>query len=169
MEDMLKDPMFFYAIAFAVFVSLAFVKGRKPLLVWLDGEVQKIRDELDQARALRAEAESVLADYTARQATALAEAEAIISHAKIEAERLRVKAETDLRHRLAMQEQQAAARIRNAETAAIASIRNAAIDRAVEAARATLASGLDEAAAAHLMDQAIASLPASVVVTPKAA
>jgi F-type H+-transporting ATPase subunit b len=159
MSGLMQNPMFFYGIAFVIFLALAFKYGRKPLVDWIDSEILKIRNELDQASKLRAEAETMLAEYKAKQAAAMAEAEAIIAGAKDEAARLRAQAEADLKESLARHEQQAAGRIRMAEADAVADVRAAAIDTAMKMARETLSSRLDEATASKLIDQAIADLP----------
>ena len=156
MNGLFQNPLFFYGIAFVIFLTLAFKFGRAPLLGWLDSEILKIRNELDQARKLRAEADALLADYKKKQAAALAEAEAIVTHAKEEAARLRAQAASDLKESLAKQEQQAAARIRLAETEALEQVRNAIVDAAMKMARENLSGRLDGAASAKLTEQAIA-------------
>jgi F-type H+-transporting ATPase subunit b len=169
MSELLKDPMFFYGIAFVIFLGLAYRYGRVPFLNWIDGEILKVRRQLDEAQKLRAEAEATLAEYKARQAAALAEAEALVRHARDEAARLKVQAEADLKSSLARHEQQAIERIRLAEAAAIAEVRQRAIDLAMNAARHTLAKELQGEAAARLVDQAIADLPKSAGAKAKAA
>ncbi len=169
MKDLLKDPMFFYGIAFVIFLALAWKHGRKPILGWLDSEILKIRNELDQARKLRVEAETMLAEYKVRQATAMADAEAIVKHAKEEAAQLKAQAEADLKDALARHEQQALERIRIAETEAMAEVRAAAVDLAMDMASKTLASQMDEATAGKLADQAIADMPKPSAAKAKAA
>ncbi len=159
MSELFNDPMFMYAIAFVIFIGLAYRFARKPMLGVIDAEIIKIRDELEQARKLRADAESMMADYKVRQKEAFAQAEAIISSAKEEAERLKVNAEAELKNSLARHEQQATDRIRVAEAEALTEVRTAAIDMAMEMARKTLTSQMDETAAGKLIDQAIADLP----------
>ena len=159
MDHLLNDPMFFYSIAFVIFVSLAFKYGRAPLLGWVDGEIAKIRAELDEAKALRAEAEIALADYKLKQTAALSEAEAIIRNAQVEANRLREQAATDLQTAMARQQQQAADRIRLAEAEALTAVRRAAVDLALKMAEEQLAAGLQAGNAGGLTDQALAEIP----------
>ena len=160
MDDILKDPMFFYGIAFLIFIGLAVAKGRKPLLGWLDGEVRKISDELERARQLRTEAESLLADYTVRQAAALTEADAILAHVRAEAERFKAQAESAFAHRLKIHEQHAAERIRQAEAEAIAQVRSVTITQAVDCARETFTKRLNAAKQSALIDQAVQNISA---------
>jgi F-type H+-transporting ATPase subunit b len=161
MSELLKDPMFFYGIAFVIFIGLAYRFGRVGALSWIDGEIQKVRSQLDEAQNLRAEAEATLAQYKAKQATALAEAEALVCSAKDEASRLKAQAEADLKSSLARHEQQAIQRIRMAEASALADVRQRAIDLAMDVAQKTLQSKLHGEAASRLVDQAIADLPAA--------
>lgn len=162
MSELFNDPMAFYALAFLIFIGLAYRYGRKPMLSVLDGEIAKIRDELEQARKLRTDAEAMLADYQARQKTALAQAEAIVAGAKDEAARMKEQAEADLKTALVRHEQQAIERIRVAEAEAASEVRSAAIDLAMQMARKTLASQMDDGASSKLIDQAIADLPTLV-------
>jgi F-type H+-transporting ATPase subunit b len=169
MSDFMQDPMFFYSIALVIFLGIAYRYARKPLLGWLDGEILKIKAELDQARKLRAEAEATLAEYKIKQTVAMSEAEAIVRHAKEEALRLRARAESDLKAALERHEQQAMERIRLAEAEAMAAVRTAAIDTAMTMARSALSSQLDEATSARLTDQAITEIAKAKTAKEKAA
>jgi F-type H+-transporting ATPase subunit b len=161
MNEILKDPMFFYAIAFVLFLGLAFRYGRSGFLGWIDGEIAKVRHQLDEAEKLRLEAEATLADYKAKQAAAMADADDLIRNAKDEAARLKAQAEADLKASLARHEQQALDRIRQAEANALADVRQRGIDLAMKVAQQTLEARLQGEAGAKLVDKAIADLPAT--------
>lgn len=169
MNELLKDPVFFYGIAFVLFLALAYKKGKKPLLALLDGEIQKIRGELEQARALRAEAEATLLEYRSKQTEALNQANAILEHAKKEANQMKAQAEVDLKDALERHEQQALDRIRMVEADALASVRKSLVDMAMDTARNTLLAQMDEATAARLIDQAIHDIPKNSANKAKAA
>jgi len=155
----LQDPIFFYAVAYAGFLIVAWFFVRKPALDWVDGEVDKIRDELEQAHRLRAEAEAALAESKAKKTATIVEAEAILAHAKEESVRLHAEAAEELKFLLARHEQHALERIRHMEEDAVARIRAATVDMAMDLVRKTLAERLDEATASRLADQAIADMP----------
>ena len=159
MKDILQDPMGIYAIAFIIFLALAYKFGAKPTLAWIDGEIAKIRSELDAARQLRAEAETALADCKKKQAVAEVEAKAIVETAKQQVEAMRMQAEKDLMTALTRHEQLAAERIHMAEAQAVADVRSAAIDLAMSLARKTLSETLTNTDASKLIDQAIADIP----------
>lgn len=168
-NEILQDPMFFYAIAFTLFAGLAFVYGRKPVVGWLDSEIAKIQTELDHARHLRAEAEAALESCKAKQAEAEADAKAILSRAEHQIEAMRLQAKNDLAATLKRHEQLAAERIRLAEAEAIALVRRAAVERAMGLAREKLASSLSDSDSARLIDQAISDIPALASDQAKAA
>ncbi len=161
MNGLLQNPMFMYFIAFVIFMALAYIFGRKKATAWIDGEIAKVRAQLDDAAKLRAEAEATLAEYKAKQVATLADAEVLVRGAQDEAVRLKTQAEADLKASLARHEQQAAERIRLAEVQAMADVRTHAVDLAMKIARETLAKNLSGDAAAKMIDQAIAELPKS--------
>jgi F-type H+-transporting ATPase subunit b len=160
MKDILQDPMGIYAIAFIIFLVLAYKYGAKPAVAWIDGEIAKIRNELDAAYQLRSEAEAALAECQEKQARAEAEAQAIVASAKSQVNEMRKEAERDLSQSLARHKQLATERIHMAEAQAISDVRAAAIDLAMSIARKTLSEKLSEGDAVKLIDQAIADIPA---------
>lgn len=159
MSALTQDPMFLYAVSFFIFLALAFRYGRQPLLGWLDGEIAKIRAELDHAYQLRTEAEAALADCKAKQIQAETDAANIVNNARLQVELMRKQAEEDLAALLARHEQLAADRIRLAEAEAVADVRAAAIDLAMTLARKTLAENLPGHESSKLIDKAIGDIP----------
>lgn len=157
--EFLSDPIVWYTLAVVVFLGLLVRYGGRPILAFLDGEIAKVRAELDAAQRLRQEAETELAAARKSQAEALADAEAIVAHAKEEAARLRAQAETDLKKTLANQEQRALERIHLAEVEARESVRTAVLDMALEAARKILAEKQDPIGTERLVTQALADIP----------
>jgi F-type H+-transporting ATPase subunit b len=168
-HGLLADTYTWTIVSLLLFLGLAYRFGKKPVQGWLDGEIEKIRQQLEQAKRLRNEAEATLADYRVRQQVAMAEAEAIVTHAKAEAARLRQVAEADLQAALARHEQQALDRIRQAEREAMADVRQAVIAEAMNLAKTALAESMDQATAQRLIDQAIAEMPQLQATKAKAA
>jgi F-type H+-transporting ATPase subunit b len=80
------DPEAWVAIAFVIFIGvLVYFKIPGKLVTALDQRSAAISNELEEARRLRAEAESLLADYKQRAENAQTEAEDIIAQAEREA------------------------------------------------------------------------------------
>lgn len=156
---MIHTPEFWVAVSFVIFMALVWKKASAALGGMLDARADKIRAELDEAERLHKDAQVLLNSYQRRQADALKEAEAILTHAREEAERLRTQAAADLDASLKRREAQAMGRIAQAEAAAVAEVRNLTVDVAVSAGRRLLESSLQPAQADRLIEQSIAELP----------
>ena len=159
MGHLFADPEFWVFVAFVVLVAGLWVPLRRMLLAGLDSRADRIRDELDQARSLREEAQRALALYQDKQREAASEAQQIIAHAKAEAERIAAQSARDLEQSLDRRRRLAEERIAQEEAKALAEIRATAVDVAIAAARQVIRSELDEKRGAALIDQAIAALP----------
>ncbi|HIF08731.1 MAG TPA: hypothetical protein EYQ81_02040, partial [Sneathiellales bacterium] len=76
------DAAFWVAMAFVGLVGVAlYYKLPGTVAAILDKRADDIRKELDEARALREEAQSLLASYQRKQRDAVSEADEIIDHA----------------------------------------------------------------------------------------
>ncbi len=155
---MLEDPTFWVAIAFAAFVILAAKPITRVLFGALDARAERIRAEIEEAQALREEAQKTLAEYKRKQRDALKEAEAILDHAKVEAARLGEQAVRDLEAALERREQAAVEKIAQAEAQALQEVRDQAIEMALAATAKLIADNLDKGRADEMVDQAIRDL-----------
>ena len=167
--SLIADALVWYTLSLLIFFGLFYWKGRRPVLDWVDGEIAKVRVEFEQAKKLRAEADAALVSVRAQQQAITKEADSIIAHAQEQAAQMQNGAMEALRHSLQRREQQALDRIALAETEALAAVRRAVIDKAVAAAKATLATQLDAALIERLANQAIADVPQLAAVKAKAA
>ncbi len=130
---MFEDPTFWVAVAFLVFVVLAARPVSGALAGALDARSARIRSELEEAQALREEAQKTVAEFKRKQHDALKEAEQILDHAMVEAKRLRERSERDLEAALARREQAALDKIAQAEAQALQEVRDQAIEVALVA------------------------------------
>lgn len=124
----------------------------------LDARSAKIRNDLDEARKLREEAQSLLAEFQKKRKEAEQEAADIVTAAKREAELLvadaHKKTEEYVTRRTAMAEQ----KIAQAEREAVNEVRSSAVDIAVEAARKLLADNADVKAGEALFKSSLQEL-----------
>jgi len=156
----IHDPEFWVVIAFVLVIVLGlWKKVHVTIGSSLDARAAKIKDQLDEARKLREEAQAMLAEYQRKQRDSLQEAEGIVAHAKAEAERLAIQAAKDLEAALERRQRLALDKISLAEAKATAEVRSIAVDVAISAARQVIAQQLDQQRAGGLIDQAIAELP----------
>ncbi len=150
---------FWVAVAFGVFV-LILLYYRVPNLVAksLDDRAEAIRKELDEARRLREEAQTLLADYQKRHRNVGQEADAIVDQARREAEAFAHETRVSLKDTLERRTKQAEDKIARAETQAVDEVRAAAIDVAMAAAERILREKTAGSSGASLIDQSIRDL-----------
>lgn len=155
---MLQDPTFWVAIAFLTFVALAARPVTRALTGALDARSARIRAEIEEAQALREEAQKTVAEFKRKQRDALKEAEQILDQAKIEAKRLQERAERELEAALERREQAAMENIAQAESQALQEVREQAVEVALVATAKLLADNLGPERSGAMIDQAIRDL-----------
>jgi len=155
---MLQDATFWVALAFIVFVALAYKKVSVLATTALDQRGARIRAELDEAQRLREDAQAVLAECQKRQIEAEDEAEKILAYAREEAERVRQRADEDVQLAVKRREAQAIDRIAQAEAQAVTDIRNLATDLAISASRRLFEERLASGQPDPLIDQSVKML-----------
>lgn len=152
----LDNTDFVVLIAFVIFVGiLLYFKVPSMLTGVLDKRAEAIRAELEEARALREEAQTVLASFERRQAEVSQQAERIVAHAKEEAKIAADVAKADLEKSIARRLAAADEQIGAAEAAAVRSVRDRAVQVAIAAAGDVVAKQMDAAQQNKLIDKAI--------------
>ena len=144
-------------LAFIAFIAvLVYLKVPGKLGGALDARANDIRSELDEAKALREEAQTLLASYERKQREVAEQSERIIVTAKEEAAVAAAKAKDELKtsieRRLAAAEDQ----ITSAEAKAIQQVRDSAVSVAIGAAGDAIAAKMTAADSNALIDEAIA-------------
>ena len=124
----------------------------------LDKKIAAIRAQLDEAKALREEAEALKAEYEAKAKAADADAANIVDRAHAEAQGIIAKAGTDAEALVARRQAMAEAKIAAEERAAIDELRATTARAASAAAAKLIAERNDASSDAKLVDQAIAGL-----------
>ena len=124
----------------------------------LDDRAEAIRKELDEARRLREEAQTLLADYQKKHRNVGQEAEAIVDLARREAEAFAHETRASLKDALERRTKLAEDKIARAEAQAVDEVRASAIDVAVAAAERILREKMAGSGGAALIDQSIRDL-----------
>lgn len=148
-------------VALAMLIVIGIMLWQKvPALIarMLDAKIDTIRTQLDEAKALRIEAEAMLAEATARNAASAGDAAAIVAHAEGEAKAMLAKAEADSTDLVARRRKMAEDKIAAAERTAIAEVRATAAGVATRAAAAIIAERHGADADKALVDRTIAGL-----------
>jgi F-type H+-transporting ATPase subunit b len=154
------EPFQWVAVAMAVLLLIAIfgAKVHKTIAGGLDGKIAAIRQQLDEAKKLRAEAEALRAEYVTKIAGAEKDAEAMLANARHEADAIVAKAEADTAALIARRERMAQDKISAAERAALDELRVRAAEASTAAAARLIRERHEETADRRLADRMIAEI-----------
>jgi len=159
----LGNTDFVVLVGFILFIAvLVYFKVPDMLGGMLDKRATDIQSELDEARRLREEAQTLLASYERKSRDVQEQADRIVAHARQEAELAAEQAKTDLKDSIARRLAAAESQIASAEAAAVKDVRDRAAEVAVHAARAVVAGQMDAAKAGQMIDASIAEVGAKL-------
>ncbi len=129
------DASFWALVALILFIGVLVYFGVPAMInKSLDDRADKIRSDLDEARRLREEAQSLLAEYQRKRKDAEAEAEELVASARREAEALAKESERKTADYVARRTAMAEQKIAQAEGQAVAEVKARAVDVAIDAA-----------------------------------
>ena len=152
----LGNTDFVVLIGFLVFIGVLVYFKVFPLLTgMLDKRADGIRDELDEARKIREEAQTLLASYERKQQDVQAQADRIVATAKEEAAGAAEKAKDDLKTSIARRLAAAEDQLASAQASAIKEVRDRAAAIAVAAAREVVADQMTAKDASAMIDASI--------------
>jgi len=153
------NPVAWVALSMTVLILVAIWKKVPGMITGgLDSSIAEIRKQLDEAKALRAEAEALRKEYADKIAGAEKDAAAMIEHAKSEADAIVAKAEADTKALIKRREKMAEDKIAAAERGAVAELRTKAANAAAAAARQLIAANHNAKADKALVDEAIGGI-----------
>ncbi|HEY3697659.1 ATP F0F1 synthase subunit B [Phenylobacterium sp.] len=157
--ELFLDAHFWVGVALVVFLGILVAAGVHKLAWTALGESgRKVQAQLDEAAALRKEAQALLAQITEQRAEAERQAVAMLAAAKDEAKRLQAEAEVKLAEQIQRRGELAERRIAVAEAQATTDVKAAAADLAAQMAEQVLTERLAGAKADPLVDQALEQL-----------
>ena len=152
----LNNTDFVVLIAFIVFILvLIYFKVPKTIGGLLDNRAATIKAEIDEARALREEAQTILASFERKHKEVEGHVAGIIEHAKKESELAAEAAKQELKDTIARRLQAAEDQIQSAEDSAVREVKDKAVAVAIAAARDVIAKGMSAGDAGDLIDKAI--------------
>jgi len=143
---------------FIVFAIMVWKKVPGAIGRSLDGKIAAIRSQLDEAAALRREAETLKAEYETKARAADADAASIVERARHEADSILAKAQTDAESLVERRTRMAEDKIAAEERSALQQLRATAADAAAKAAARIIAERHDGTSDRALIDQAIAGI-----------
>jgi len=147
---------FVVLIGFVLFLAILFYFNVPSLLGgMLDKRAQGIKSDLDEARALREEAQTLLASYERKQREMAEQSERIVTQARADAEAAAETAKADLARSIERRLAAAEDQIASAEAKAVRAVRDRAVEVAIAAAGEIIAGRMAAADANSLIDASI--------------
>ena len=159
----LANSNFVVLISFMLFISvLLYLKVPGLLGGLLDKRAEGIKSELDEASALREEAQTLLASYERKQKEVQEQADRVVAQAKSEAAAAADQAKEDLQKSIERRLVAAEDQIASAEAGAVKEVRDRAVKIAVGAAREVIAKQMTAADGNKLIEDAISTVDAKL-------
>lgn len=159
----LSNTDFIVSVSFLAFIGvLVYFKVPGMLSKMLDQRAEGIKSDIDEARALREEAQTLLASYERKQKEVQDQADKIVTQAKADAEAAAEQARADLKKSIERRMAAAEDQIASAQAAAVKEVRDTAAVVAVQAARDVIAKQMTDADANALIDDAIKQVDAKL-------
>lgn len=152
-------PGFFVALSMLVVFAIM-LRAKVPAMVagMLDARIAEIRKQLDEAKALRAEAAALRDEYAQKAKDAEKDIVAMKASAERNAAEIVERAKADAATLIERHKATAADKIASAQRSAIADLRATAASAAAAAARSLIADKHGEAADRKLADEIIAGI-----------
>ena len=155
----LRNTNFIVLLAFILFIAiLLYMKVPSKIAGMLDARAEGIRSDLDEARALREEAQSLLASYERKQKEMQEQADRIVANARAEAERSAQTSKDEIAASIARRLASAEEQLESARAAAVKDVQNRAVTVAVAAAKDVIGQQMDASRANALIDESIATV-----------
>lgn len=148
-----------------VFLLVLFVLGKfawGPILGQVEEREDSIRRSIEEARTMRAEAESLLEEHRAQLADARRQAQEIVAEGREAGERLRREVESKAREEADRMLERARAEIGRERDQALEAIREESVDLALAAASRILDEKLDAEADRELIQRYLAGMKSPV-------
>ena len=157
--ELLLDSHFWVGAAFVVFLGILVMAGIHKFAWKALGDMgAKVQGQLDEARALRSEAQALLTQVQAQKVASDKLAAEMLANAKDEAVRLQAEAQVKLAEQIERRGQMAERKIAQAEAQAEADVRGAAAELATQMAEQVLVARLVGATSDPLIDKAIGQM-----------
>lgn len=159
----LANTNFVVLLAFLLFIGVLFYFKVPSLLGgMLDKRAVGIQDELNEAKAIREEAQALLASYERKQKEMQAQAQRIVEAAKADATAAADQAKEDLATSITRRLAAAEDQIASAEASAVKEVRDTAVGVAISAANQVIAKQMTAKDATKLIDDAIGEVAAKL-------
>jgi len=156
---MLTDPSFWVGLAFIIVISFIIKKSWSFINITLDTRSEKIALRINEAKNLREEAQSLLAEYQRKQIDAQVEIKKISEESIYEIKSIKSKSLHTLEDNIKRKQNQASDRIQQSERQAIETIKQKAISIAILATEKLIEKELTPEHQTKLISQSLDEIP----------
>jgi F-type H+-transporting ATPase subunit b len=162
MSELLNDTSFWVLIAFCCFVALVWKKASAALAKGLDGRIETVRRQLNEAQKLREEAQILFDQYESQRLDSDKTAKEIIENANALAKSIREQAHEEAARIAARHKAMVEMHIKQAEIQAIAEVRAEATEISMKMVRELIQQNLDDGVRQSLFQQSVDGLSKQV-------
>mgnify|MGYP001365713717 FL=1 len=153
---MIIDATFWVAISFIIFVFvLIYLKIPGKIKNLLNDNINKIKNQIDEAEKLKEEAKNKLSEQENRLAKAKKEIAAMIKQANDDSEKNIIKANDNFHKVIEIRKKNTEEKIRQMKAQAIKEIKNSALDIALESVEKLMLNSLDKNKLDNIFNQSV--------------
>ena len=153
---MIIDATFWVAISFVIFISaLIYLKIPGKIKNLLNDNINKIKNQIDEAEKLKEEANNKLSEQENRLAKAKKEIANMIKQANEESEKNIIKANDNFHKVMEIRKKNTEEKIRQMKAQAIKEIKNNSLDIALESVEKLMLNSLDKNKLDNIFNQSI--------------
>ena len=153
---MIIDATFWVAISFIIFVSaLIYLKIPGKIKNLLNNNINKIKNQIDEAEKLKEEANNKLSEQENRLAKAKKEIANMIKQANEESEKNIIKANDNFHKVMEIRKKNTEEKIRQMKAQAIKEIKNNSLDIALESVEKLMLNSLDKNKLDNIFNQSV--------------
>jgi len=153
---MIIDATFWVAISFVIFIStLIYLKIPGKIKNLLNDNINKIKNQIDEAEKLKEEANNKLSEQENRLAKAKKEIANMIKQANEESEKNIIKANDNFHKVMEIRKKNTEEKIRQMKAQAIKEIKNNSLDVALESVEKLMLNSLDKNKLDNIFNQSV--------------
>ena len=153
---MIIDATFWVAISFIIFVFvLVYLKIPEKIKNLLNDNINKIKNQIDEAEKLKEEAKNKLSEQENRLAKAKKEIADMIKQANDDSEKNIIKANDNFHKVIEIRKKNTEEKIRQMKAQAIKEIKNSALDIALESVEKLMLNSLDKNKLDNIFNQSV--------------
>ena len=142
---MIIDATFWVSISFFIFLGiLIYFKIPQKVISALDGSINSIKNEIDDAESLKEESKNILSEYEKKISNAKDEVKQMIAAATEDADRTVLKINEEFHIQMDNRKKNTEDRVKQMKNQAIKDIKNASVKISIQAVEVLLKNSLDK-------------------------